>query len=72
MAVEMSSLKHRPGIACVVVPRHLAAEVAEDGAEQERLEHWVLGEVKKDRSIFGLYPPDEDSRKRYEASKSKG
>ena len=56
----------------VVVPRYLAAEVAEDGAEQERLEHWVLGEVKKDRSIFGLYPPDEDNRKRYEASTSKG
>lgn len=53
----------------VVVPRHLAAEVAVDSAEQERLESWVLEEVKKGKAIFGLYPPDEDNRKRYEAER---
>lgn len=60
------------GEGVVVVPWHLAAEVAEDSVEQERLENWVLQEVKKDQSIFGLYPPDDDNRKRYEAERSKG
>ena len=59
------------GEGVVVVPRHLAEEVARDSAEQERLEHWVLGEVKKGKEIFGLYPPDDDNRKRYEAAQSK-
>lgn len=55
----------------VVVPRHLAAEVARDGAEQEHLENWVLEEVKKGQEIFGLYPPNDDNRKRYEAARTK-
>ncbi|NJO38502.1 MAG: ribonuclease activity regulator RraA [Rhizobiales bacterium] len=54
----------------VVVPRHLAGEIARDSAEQERMENWVLKEVRKGQSIFGLYPPDDDNRKRYEAERS--
>lgn len=59
------------GEGVVVVPRHLAAEVAADSVEQERLEGWVLDEVRKGQAIFGLYPPDDDNRKRYEADRSK-
>jgi regulator of RNase E activity RraA len=51
----------------VVIPRHLADEVARDGAEQEQLESWILKEVKAGRGIFGLYPPDDDARARYQA-----
>jgi regulator of RNase E activity RraA len=53
----------------VVVPRHLADEVAGDAAEQERLEAWILDEVRGGRGIFGLYPPDDETRARYEASR---
>jgi regulator of RNase E activity RraA len=53
----------------VVIPRHLADEVAHDAAEQERLEAWILGEVKAGKGIFGLYPPDAETRARYEASR---
>lgn len=56
----------------VVVPKHLAAEVARDAAEQEQLEHWVLEEIKKGQEIFDLYPPNDDNKKRYEAARSKG
>lgn len=59
------------GEGVVVVPRHLSLEVAEEAAEQERLEGWVLDEVKKGQSIFGLYPPDDENRKRYEADRKK-
>jgi regulator of RNase E activity RraA len=51
----------------VVIPRHLADEVARDGAEQEQLESWILKEVKSGRGIFGLYPPDEEARARYQS-----
>ena len=51
----------------VVIPRHLANEVARDAAEQEQLEFWILKEVKAGRGIFGLYPPDEATRARYQA-----
>jgi len=59
------------GDGVVVIPRHLAVEVAKDAAEQERMEEWVLNEVKKGQSIFGLYPPDDENRARYEAERSK-
>ena len=55
----------------VVIPRHLAEEVARDAAEQERLEAWILDEVKAGQGIFGLYPPDEATQARYEASRKK-
>jgi regulator of RNase E activity RraA len=51
----------------VVIPRHLADEVARDGAEQEQLESWILKEVKSGRGIFGLYPPDDEARARYQS-----
>jgi regulator of RNase E activity RraA len=51
----------------VVIPRHLAEEVAHDAAEQEQLEAWILEEVRGGRGIFGLYPPDDATRTRYEA-----
>ena len=50
----------------VVIPRHLVDEVAEAAAEQERLEAWILEEVRAGAGIFGLYPPDDDARRRYE------
>jgi regulator of RNase E activity RraA len=51
----------------VVIPRHLADEVARDGAEQEQLESWILKEVKAGNGIFGLYPPDDEARARYQS-----
>jgi len=51
----------------VVIPRHLADEVARDAAEQEQLESWILNEVKAGKGIFGLYPPDAETRARYQA-----
>jgi regulator of RNase E activity RraA len=55
----------------VVIPRHLAAEVATDAVEQERLEAWILDEVRGGKGIFGLYPPDERTRARYETSRER-
>lgn len=45
----------------VVIPRHLADDIARDAYEQERLEKFVLREVKRGRSIDGLYPPGDQA-----------
>ncbi|MYF09322.1 MAG: ribonuclease activity regulator RraA [Rhodospirillaceae bacterium] len=54
----------------VVLPRALAAEIAEDGAEQEALEAWILTEIERGEPVKGLYPPDDAALARYRAAKS--
>jgi regulator of RNase E activity RraA len=51
----------------VVLPAHLAEDVAADAQAQERFEDFVLEEVRAGKSIFGIYPPDEETKRRYEA-----
>jgi regulator of RNase E activity RraA len=57
------------GEGVVVIPRHLADEIAPAAAEQERMEAWILDEVKAGQGIFGLYPPDEATLQRYQAGR---
>ena len=49
----------------VVIPRHLADEVARDAAEQEELEAFILERVRAGASIKGVYPPDDRLREEY-------
>jgi regulator of RNase E activity RraA len=51
----------------VVIPRHLAAEVARDTLEQDHFERWALAKVESGASIRGVYPPDEATRAEYDA-----
>jgi hypothetical protein len=37
--------------------------------EQERLEVWIIKEVCGGAALLGLYPPNAENRKRYEAAK---
>ncbi len=53
----------------VVIPADLVEEVLETSVEQERLEEWIIGEVRAGATLPGLYPPDEANRRRYEDSK---
>jgi regulator of RNase E activity RraA len=55
----------------VVIPSHLAAEVARDAADQEDLEAFVLEEVKKGAPVIGTYPPSPAAKARYEAWRAK-
>ncbi|HET7411076.1 MAG TPA: ribonuclease activity regulator RraA, partial [Pararhizobium sp.] len=55
----------------VLIPQKLVDEVAGEAAEQERMEDWIMGEVKGGAKLPGLYPMNEDTRARYEASKKK-
>ncbi len=55
------------GEGVVVIPRHLAAEIAEEAAEMTLYEEWVSLEVRAGRALPGLYPASEESRRRFAA-----
>src|SRR6202051_3933526 len=51
----------------VVIPRALLDEVVEAAAEQEKLEAWIMGGEKAGTPLPGLYPPNAETKARYEA-----
>ena len=55
------------GVVCV--PRHLAAEVAEAAVAQEELERFIQREIEAGRPLRGTYPPDAETRARYEQAR---
>ena len=69
VAVYPGDIAVGDGDGVVIIPAHLADEVAEASYQQERFEEFVTEKVREGRSIFGLYPPDEATRAEYEARK---
>jgi regulator of RNase E activity RraA len=55
----------------VVIPQAMVETVAKEGAEHELYEEWVVREVEKGVALPGLYPMNEETRKRYEAERQK-
>lgn len=55
----------------VVVPAKLADEVLAKALEQEDLEGWILNEVKNGAALPGLYPINDENRKRFEVDRKK-
>ena len=52
-----------------LIPAALLDGVMEAAPEQERFEAWVMHEVEKGVSLPGLYPPNAETKARYEAIK---
>ena len=50
----------------VVIPRHLAAEIAQPAADQEALEQFILQKVEGGASLPGTYPPNEQTLAEYQ------
>ena len=50
----------------VVIPAKIADEVASEGEAQTVFEDWVEAKVKEGRSIFGLYPPNAETKAEFE------
>ena len=59
------------GEGVVVVPRGIADEVAAQTYEQEKLEEFVQMEIAAGRPLPGTYPPNAETRARYEAWRKK-
>jgi regulator of RNase E activity RraA len=51
----------------VVIPKALIDAVVEAGVEQERLEAWIVDEVRTGVPLPGLYPANAENKARYEA-----
>ena len=54
----------------VLIPAALLDEVVAASVEQERLEGWIMQEVRAGAQLPGLYPPNDANKARYEAWKS--
>lgn len=46
----------------VVIPRHLAAEIAQPAAGQEEMEQFIMGRVQEGAALPGTYPPNDATR----------
>ena len=55
----------------VVIPRHLAEDVAEKAAAQEEKEAFIIRKIRQGASIIGVYPADEKTLAEYEEWKKK-
>ncbi|QGZ64342.1 ribonuclease activity regulator RraA [Paraburkholderia acidisoli] len=53
----------------VVIPRHLAEEVARDAFEQERLERFITERIEAGAALPGTYPPNAATLAAYDAWK---
>jgi regulator of RNase E activity RraA len=49
----------------VVIPQHLADEVAVDAIEQEKLEAFVLERIEGGAKLPGTYPPNDETKAAY-------
>lgn len=52
--------------AVIVIPRHMAEDVAAEGAAMEKRERFLIGEIEAGRSIVGVYPPDAATLAKFE------
>jgi regulator of RNase E activity RraA len=50
----------------VVIPAHLADDVAAAAEEMESKEEFILARIRAGASLVGTYPPDEETLKQYE------
>lgn len=57
------------GDGAVVIPQAMLEQVAEAAQEQERLEAWIMKEVENGAALPGLYPPNAETKARYEAER---
>ena len=56
----------------LVIPRHLAAEIAEQGLEQEQLEAYVSTKIHAGEPLWGNYPPGEETEGRVQGLARRG
>lgn len=54
----------------IIIPRSLAAVIADDALEQEIREEYLHTRVRNGESLIGVYPPNEDTLAAYEIWKA--
>lgn len=51
----------------VVIPRHIAADIAEEAAAQEHREDFIVSKVRDGAALSGTYPMDDATKAEYDA-----
>jgi regulator of RNase E activity RraA len=54
-----------------LIPSALLGEVLAAAPPQEQIETWIMQEVAKGVPLPGLYPPNDETKARYEAAKGR-
>lgn len=54
------------GDGAVLIPQDLVEAVAKAATDQEHLEGWIMSQVEKGVPLPGLYPPNAETKARYE------
>jgi regulator of RNase E activity RraA len=54
----------------VVIPAALVDEIVALALEQEQLEAWIMQEISRGVPLLGLYPPNAETRARYETERA--
>ena len=54
----------------MLIPAAYLDQVLAEAPEQERMEGWIMGEVGRGVALPGLYPMNEETRRRYDAWKA--
>ena len=57
------------GDGAVLIPQALAAGVAAEALEHERMEEWIMRQVADGAALPGLYPMNAETRARYDAGR---
>ncbi|WP_082847101.1 fumarylacetoacetate hydrolase family protein [Agromyces sp. NDB4Y10] len=68
-AVQPGDVIVGDGDGVIVIPPHLAAEVAAEAAEQDAADAWVAERVAEGEPVDGLFPMNAEWRARYEAAR---
>ena len=55
------------GDGVIIIPGELVDEIAKEAEGMELYEAWVIEQVKSGASIIGLYPMNQETRRRFEA-----
>lgn len=58
------------GDGAIVIPSALIGDITVAAVEQERLEAWIMGEVENGTALPGLYPPNAETKERYESQRN--
>ncbi len=72
VAVFPDDLLIADGDGAVIIPAALIDHVIATAPEQEQLESWILQEVQNGAALPGLYPPNDEHKARYAASRRRG
>lgn len=58
------------GDGVIVIPAHLADEIAAEIGPMEDFERFAIREIRAGRPVIGTYPPNAETQSRYEAQKA--